>query len=239
MTATAITLAGARATLETTDRENLIETLKAASLGNVREIYEAAGCEPNRSPNKTFLARRIADAIEAAIEAEAKAAETEKQMAEDAAFEDRQKTRAATADPTDGLTDEEIAQRYAAGDDNLKPRHLNVEQLRRAYEIAVGRTTGSTDRGYLVWKIREALKGNITVGAIERKTTSSSDQMALPFRVARDDVPTLDAAWEALGFKSRMDFLRHAVAFTLSYTGNGIPAALAGWFDADKVETNG
>lgn len=227
MTAIA-TLAAARTLLETDGRDALIDALKAPGpLTSIRAIYAEAGCEPSKSPNKTFLARRIADAIEAAIEAEEKAAEAPKPEA------------AAKTSPTDGLTDEEIAQRYANGDESLKPRHLNVDQLRRAYEIAVGRTTGSTDRGYLVWKIREARKGNITVGAIERKTTSSSDQMVLPFRVAREDVPTLDAAWEALGFKSRMDFLRHAVAFTLANTGNGIPADFADWFDADKVESNG
>ncbi|MCB9666480.1 MAG: hypothetical protein H6732_20385 [Alphaproteobacteria bacterium] len=92
----------------------------------------------------------------------------------------------------------------------------------------VGRRTGSTHRGYLVWKIREARKGNIPVGPSQRppKRDPGTKMMVLPLRMAEPDVEVLDAAWKRLGFKSRMAFLRHAMASAL-HAGGDIDAAIA------------
>ena len=45
---------------------------------------------------------------------------------------------------------------------------LDIDELHQVYEQVVGRTTESTHRGYLTWKIREARKGKVKVGAIQR-----------------------------------------------------------------------
>lgn len=49
---------------------------------------------------------------------------------------------------------------------------LSVEALRELYPQAVGRDTGSTDKGYLVWKIREATKGAITLGPVQPRAAA-------------------------------------------------------------------
>src|SRR5690606_34561140 len=41
---------------------------------------------------------------------------------------------------------------------------LTIEELQARYLDVVGRPTGSADRGYLVWKIREAMKGKVPTG---------------------------------------------------------------------------
>lgn len=123
--------------------------------------------------------------------------------------------------------DETRARRYIAGD--LKPRHVTVDQLRIAYRIAVGRDTGSTHKGYLTWKIREALKGNITVGEIKRGGTTreqGEEVKVLPLRLGESKVTAMDAAVERLGYGSRMAFLRDAIGSLLAAKGEADAAAL-------------
>ncbi len=97
----------------------------------------------------------------------------------------------------------------------------------------IGRETGSTDAGYLVWKIREATKGTIPLGPTSTaqrradRTEPTADgtpsapaipapeMQVLPIRLPEADVAALDAAWRHHGFKNRMDFLRHALVTAL------------------------
>lgn len=122
--------------------------------------------------------------------------------------------------------DETRARRYIAGE--LKPRHMTVDQLRIAYRIAVGRDTGSTNKSYLVWKIREAIKGNITVGETERGGTTrepGEEVKVLPLRLGECKVEAMDAAVERLGYPSRMAFLRDAIGSLLAAKGEADAAA--------------
>jgi hypothetical protein len=53
---------------------------------------------------------------------------------------------------------------------------MTIEELRAKYLDVVGRATGSDDKRYLIWKIREAEKGRIPVGP---RKTRARDAAAL------------------------------------------------------------
>ncbi len=102
-------------------------------------------------------------------------------------------------------------------------RTMTVPELREAYVAIVGRPTESTDRNYLIWKIREAEKGRVPVGPREdrkRKNTRADDTMQiLPLRASSQQVQALDLAWKSAGLKSRMHFLRAAIKRELKRLG--------------------
>ena len=80
--------------------------------------------------------------------------------------------------------------------------------LPRAY----GRPTGSTNAAYLRWKINEARKGRITVGAIERHPARpDGSQQVVPLTLMRSTTALLDAAVAESGAKSRSAFIRAAL----------------------------
>ncbi len=116
-----------------------------------------------------------------------------------------------------------------------RTRDMSIEDLRAEYLRVIGRETGSTDRRYLMWKLSEAAKGKITVGAIEKRAPrDKSHVQVLPLGMERTVVAKLDAAWKALGFKSRMAFLRDAmVAYLREQEGAEANAA------ADAIEAEG
>ncbi|MCU0659703.1 MAG: hypothetical protein MUF64_31885 [Polyangiaceae bacterium] len=103
-------------------------------------------------------------------------------------------------------------------------RDMTVEQLQALYLATVGRSSGSTDRRYLEWKIREAEKGRIPVGPREPRATAatteaSDDIRVLPLRLDGAAVDALDATWKSHGMKSRMDFFRRALGHYLAHLG--------------------
>lgn len=69
----------------------------------------------------------------------------------------------------------------------------------------------STDSAYLIWKLRQAQKGRIRVGPIERRSGGTSDVKVLPLRMTAAEVAALDEAWRRLGFKSRTALLKKAI----------------------------
>lgn len=101
-------------------------------------------------------------------------------------------------------------------------RDMTVEQLQALYLSTVGRASGSTDRRYLEWKIREAEKGRIPVGPREQRAAeseASGDIRVLPLRLDGAAVDALDATWKSHGMKSRMDFFRRALGHYLAHLG--------------------
>jgi hypothetical protein len=112
---------------------------------------------------------------------------------------------------------------------------MTVEQLQAKYLEVVGRPTGRNDRGYLIWKIREAEKGRIPVGprAVRQSEEEPSDMKVLPLRLEGQAVEKMDEAWRSRGFKSRMEFLRRALAYYLTHLGADDTAAL---FAADDAQ---
>jgi hypothetical protein len=105
---------------------------------------------------------------------------------------------------------------------------MTVEELQAKYLEVVGRATGSDNRGYLIWKIREAEKGRIPVGP--RKTRERDgeplDVKILPLRLDADVVERMDEAWRSRGIKNRMEFFRRALGHYLTYLGAEDAAAL-------------
>lgn len=104
---------------------------------------------------------------------------------------------------------------------------LDIDALRARYVEVVGRETSSTHRGYLIRKIREALKGRVTVGAVQRAhRESDEDVKVLPLRIGAEAVEAMDGAWKRLGYASRMAFLRAALAGHLKARGEDEAARL-------------
>ena len=105
---------------------------------------------------------------------------------------------------------------------------MSVEDLQAKYLEAVGRATGSDDRRYLIWKIREAEKGRIPVGP--RKTREGEgeplDVKILPLRLEAEIVERMDEAWRSRGIKNRMEFFRRALGHYLTHLGADDAAAL-------------
>lgn len=98
---------------------------------------------------------------------------------------------------------------------------LSVEELQALYTEVVGRDTGSSDRRYLIWKIREARKGRIPVGPVRRRHADGEapDMKVLPLRMEAVVVARLDEARERLGLKTRMDLFRKSLADYLTAAG--------------------
>lgn len=102
---------------------------------------------------------------------------------------------------------------------------LDVEQLRARYLDVVGRGTGSHDKRYLIWKIRQAEQGKVPVGPVGRRQPGEPpvEHKVLPLRMPAETVEALDDVWRRRGLKSRMDLFRHALDQYL--TGLGEEAA--------------
>ena len=105
---------------------------------------------------------------------------------------------------------------------------MTIEELQTKYLEVVGRSTGSDDRRYLIWKIREAEKGRINVGP--RKTRARDGEplevKILPLRLEADVADKMDEAWRAKGIKNRMEFFRGAIGHYLAHLGARDAAAL-------------
>lgn len=103
-----------------------------------------------------------------------------------------------------------------------------VQELRTRYVEIVGRNTNSQHRGYLIWKIRQAEKGRIPVGPIQRKSSDSDPQdfKVLPLRMPTHIVVQLDEARVRLGLGSRMALFRQSLQNFLSHAGEHEVAAL-------------
>ena len=103
---------------------------------------------------------------------------------------------------------------------------LTVEELRAKYVAVIGRETSSTNRNYLVWKLREAAKGRIPIGPRKRTTREPGSVKVLPLRLDAELVTRLDEARERLGLPSRMDLFRRSLHAYLLEAGETEVAAL-------------
>jgi hypothetical protein len=115
---------------------------------------------------------------------------------------------------------------------------LTIEELQAKYLEVVGRPTGSTNRAYLEWKIREAAKGKIPTGPRShgRRTSQGDDVMVLPLRLPATTVDAMDHAWHSRGIRTRMDFLREAIRQHLERLGATEAASLFVRGEADAAE---
>ena len=215
-------------TLERHVRQQGVEAttkrLVGLTLPKLRQYYEREVGDGNRSPNKKFLARKVAEAIKARLAA----APPPTEPAADGGL------RVVPAARVDEMTPAQRADAYLRGE--LKPRHMDVESLQLAFAQAVGRPTDSVNAGYLVWKIRVAKRGTIKTGPVDRTQGAKAQSAVLPLRVQPDKVDPLNALAKAMGFGSRNRFLKAAVAFYAAGANpNGLPASLASWHPEDEA----
>jgi hypothetical protein len=196
--------------------QHAIDALQALRLPELRTRYAEVVGEETKCPNKTWLVRKITEAL-AAKDAEAGVAEPPAQsQAEDG--------------PQGAQTPLEALAVSDATPATPKLSKMSVEALQTRYVEVVGRPTGSSSKPYLIWKVRQAEKGKIPVGP---RATKSSDGEAvefkvLPLRMEADLVAKLDEARERLGLKSRMELFRRALGVYLEGVGEAEVGALFG-----------
>lgn len=205
-----------------------LDELRALRLPDLQARFAELVGEETRCPNKAFLLRRIGEALEARA---AQATPTEDVTAEATTSTDDANV------PDDVATDAPLADAPARDlartndeDEGTEPdgarlQDLDVEQLRARYLDVVGRGTGSHDKRYLIWKIRQAQQGKVPVGPVGRRQPGEPpvEHKVLPLRMPAETVEALDDVWRRRGLKSRMDLFRHALDQYL--TGLGEEAA--------------
>lgn len=182
-----------------------IEKLSTMKVNELQAKFAEVTGETTRSPNKTFLIRRITETLQAA-ESEANAANAKEPKSD--APETEPATDAAVAATREKLT------------------KLDVPTLQARYLEVVGRSTGSDNKAYLIWKIREAQKGRIPVGPRKSAHREGVTFKVLPLRMESDLVDKLDEAWKRQGLHSRMDLFRKSLQAFLQNAGEADVAAM-------------
>jgi hypothetical protein len=185
----------------TTKKE--IAKLGKMKLNELQAKFAEVTGETTRSPNKTFLIRKIAEAARV-TDVSAKAEKAPEAVAQDA---------------------ESLTQTEPAAVDGKLTR-LDVPELQARYLEVVGRPTGSTNKAYMVWKIREAQKGRISVGPRKNAHRAGVTFKVLPLRMEAAVVDKLDEAWRSRGIKNRMEFFRGALCQYLKELGAEDAAAM-------------
>ncbi|MFH1474939.1 MAG: hypothetical protein ABIG85_03680 [Chloroflexota bacterium] len=183
--------------------QKTIDTLKQMRLPELRARYAEVIGEESNCPNKTWLARKIAEA------------EAQGGGAAPAATDEAPPDDDAEAQPEE-VHDE--PQDDGAATEDVKLSKLSIPELQQRYRDVVGRDTSSSHSGYLKWKIRQAEKGRIPVGprGARRADGEAPDFKVLPLRMEADLVTQLDEARERLGLSSRMELFRRSLhAFLL------------------------
>ena len=190
--------------------------------------------EATRSPNRTYLLRRIREEIAAAAPESTVGArlETSVQVAEAKDGTEALVGEAVEAGtpPFETAAAGPIAEPVEVVGSNPKPAvagakiseaeapvaapklsKLDVQALQARYRETIGRGTTSENRGYLVWKIREAQKGNVPTGPLKSARSGGATFKVLPLRLESGLVDQLDEAWRRQGLASRMDLFRSAL----------------------------
>ncbi len=131
-----------------------------------------------------------------------------------------------------------LADSTSAAPAKVRLTKLSVAELQAMYREVVGRDTRSSDSAYLVWKLRQAQKGRVRVGPIERRASGeAADVKVLPLRMTAAEVEALDEAWRRLGFKSRTAMIRDALRRVVGTLPSSRPTSSARDFrDAGRSE---
>ena len=191
-----------------------VKALEKLRLPELRARYAEVLGEETRAPNRTYLIRRITEALEARAAETPEPTEAEPQQAPVETAQHSEETAAASPETGDAT--------------ETKLSKLPIAELQARYLEVVQRPTASVHRRYLIWKIREAQKGRIPVGprGSRRADGEALDFKVLPLRMEADLVAKLDEARERLGLKSRMELLRRSIHLFLAREGEAEVAAL-------------
>ncbi len=196
--------------------------LEGLRLPELWERFKEATGGTTKSPNRKFLIRRIDEAL--AVRAEAPTARTKEETPRPA----RRNVRASESAVAPTPPEPAFATTSAPPKQRGRFASMTIEELQTKYLDVVGRPTGSDDRRYLIWKIREAEKGRINVGPRRSRARDGEplDVKILPLRLEADVADTMDEAWRARGIKNRMEFFRGAIGHYLAHLGAADAAAL-------------
>lgn len=96
---------------------------------------------------------------------------------------------------------------------------MSNEELRRMYEEKIGRPTGSDDRGYLIWKLREAEKGRIAIGPVKRRAMTEEPTIPITLRLPTSLAEQADAAWRRRNYRSRVHLIELSIGLGLKKLG--------------------
>ena len=182
--------------------KNAFEKLGNMKVNELQAKFAEVTGETTRSPNKTFLIRRITETLQAA-EAGAKTAKAKVPEA-----------------------DVETAEQTEPAPTGEKLTKLDVPTLQARYLEVVGRPTGSDNKAYMIWKIREARNGRVPVGPRKSAHREGVTFKVLPLRMESDLVDKLDEAWKRQGLHSRMDLFRKSLHAFLTNAGEADVAAM-------------
>jgi len=175
-----------------------IEKLSAMKVNELQAKFAEVTGETTRSPNKTFLIRRITEAMQA--------------------------TRA--KEPAADCAEVETTAETEAAPGREKLTKLDVLTLQARYLEVVGRPTSSSNAAYLRWKITQAQKGRIPVGPRKSPHREGVTFKVLPLRMESDLVDKLDEAWRRQGLHSRMDLFRKSLQAFLASAGEAAVAVM-------------
>lgn len=212
------------------------QDLEEMRLPDLWHLFRQVRGEPTRCPNRPFLIRKIREVLDGApvltiaddpvptdapgtiAEDESttegvEALERDAHTSEAPASDEAEVGETSTSEPTDE------ADEGASAAVRVEPRvrgrfaSMTVEELQVMYRDVVGRPTGSLDKAYLTWKIRQAEKGRVPVGPTRRRAVEVEpvEFKVLPLRFTATSVAMMDAVWRALSMRSRSDFVRTAI----------------------------
>jgi len=206
--------------------QDQLGALRELRLPDLQARFAELVGEQTRCPNKTYLLKRISEALRARATASPLSPEATSCDAAPSHEDDVAETQASVDDRGDVSDVEARAPAdHPVARDDVRLRDLDVDQLRARYVEVVGRGTSSHDRRYLIWKIRQAAEGKVPVGPVGRRQPGEPpvEHKVLPLRMSAETVEALDDVWRRHGLKSRMDLFRHALDQYL--TGLGEEAA--------------
>ena len=156
--------------------KNEIAKLGKLKVNELQARFAEVTGEKTRSSNKTFLMRRITEALQAKAPSDA-------------------------AGPSASVPTKAPGKAGSLATEKLT--RLDVAELQARCLAAVGRPTGSTNKAYMVWKIREAQKGHIPVGQRKDAHREGVTFKVLPLRMEAAVVDKLDEAWRTRGRTGR------------------------------------
>ena len=213
-----------------TKTKNQVKALDKLRLPELWERFTEVTGETTHSPNKTYLIRRINEALEAN---EAKPTTAPKRPARPKAPKATKAGKTATAKKP-AKAKKRTGKKASTKTNHSAPAtadtplsKLSVDALRAKYLEVVGRPTGSSNSSYLVWKIRQAQKGRIPVGPTRRRSSAEPGNFkVIPLRLETEVADQIDAARERLELPSRTALIRRALMLYLAKAGENDVAAL-------------
>ncbi len=193
------------------------DTLRALRLPELQMRFAEIVGEETRCPNKTYLLRRIKEVLtQAAAEEAGETIINEEEIAmngEEITQEEETIIQASEAEELPQANEAEEPLQTNETEEPISILKLDLEALQARYLEVLGRATRSSNRRYLIWKIRQAQKGLVPIGPTTRRHPDqpSIEHKVIPLRLPTEHVAALDQAWRRQGLKSRMSCFRHAL----------------------------